>query len=76
MRTMATVSSRVIRQPRSVACRIAYKRSLARRVRHLIERADWDQRYLCSPWIDKICLGVIAVSLLYFAPVLALTVLG
>lgn len=76
MRTMVTVSSRVIRQPRSVACKIAYKRSLPRRVLHLIERVDWEERYLCSPWIDKICLGVITVSLLYFAPVLVLAVLG
>ncbi|MHB8909404.1 MAG: hypothetical protein ACYDAA_11065 [Syntrophales bacterium] len=49
---------------------------MPRRIRHLIEWSDWEERYLCSPWIDKICLVVIAVSLLYFAPVLALTVLG
>jgi hypothetical protein len=76
MRTMVTVSSRVIRQPRSVACKIAYKRSLPRRIQQLIERADWEERYLCSPWIDKICLGVIVVSLLYFVPILAPIVLG
>ena len=71
MRTMVTVSSRAIRQSRSVACKIAYKRGLPRRVQHLIEWADWEERYLCSPWIDKLCLGVIVISLLYFVPVLA-----
>jgi hypothetical protein len=76
MQTMVTVSSRVIRQPRSVTCKIAYKRSLSRRIQHLIESADWDERYLCNPWIDKVCLGVIVISLLYFVPVLAPIVLG
>lgn len=76
MQTMAAVSSRAIRQPRSVTCKIAYKRSLTRRVQHLIAGTDWDQRFLCSPWIDKICLGVIVISLLYFAPVLASILLG
>jgi hypothetical protein len=76
MQTMVTVSSRAIRQPRSVGCKIAYKRSLLRRVQHLIESADWDERYLGNPWIDKICMGVIIISLLYFIPVLAPIVLG
>jgi hypothetical protein len=76
MRTMVTVSSRMIRQPRPVACKIAYKWSLLRRIQHLIASADWDERYLCNPLIDKICLGVIVVSLLYFIPVLAPIVLG
>ena len=75
MRTMVSVSSRVIRQPRPVTCKIAYKRSLPRRVQQFIEWADWDERYLCNPWIDKICLGIIVISLLYFVPVLAPIVL-
>ena len=73
---MVTVSSRAIRQPRPVACKIAYKRSLTRRVQHLIESADWEERYFRNPWIDRICLGVIVVSLLYFVPILAPIVLG
>ncbi len=76
MQTMVTASSRAIRQPRAVTCKIAYKRSLLRRVQHLIEWGDWDQRYLGSPWIDKISLGVIVISLLYFVPVLSSIVLG
>jgi hypothetical protein len=63
--------SRMIRQPRTVQYRIASQRSLLRRFQYFIEFSDWDQRYLCNKLIDKICLGIIALSLIYFVPFLA-----
>jgi hypothetical protein len=43
---------------------------LDRRFQHFIESTDWDERYLCHPWIDKVCLGVIVMAMLYFVPAL------
>ena len=76
MKTMATVPVRAatsisIRQPRIVHYKIAAKKSLPRRFHHFIESADWEERYLCNHWIDKMCLGGILVSMIYFIPVLA-----
>lgn len=65
------VSSRAIRQPGRVQCKIASKRNLLRRFERFIESTDWDERYLCSKWIDKACIGVLVISMLYFLPVLA-----
>ena len=65
------VSSRAIRRPRGVQCKIASKRNLLRRFERFIESTDWDERYLCSKWIDKACIGVLFISVLYFLPVLA-----
>jgi hypothetical protein len=75
MRIYATVpirasSSRAIRQPRWVQCRIASQRSLPGRFRRFIVATAWDEKWLCHSWIDRACLGVIAVSAAYFAPVL------
>ena len=71
MKTMLTVpvrvtSSSAIRQPKEVQCKIAYKQTLLRRFQHFIESTDWEERYLCNHWIDKMCLGGIVVSTLYF----------
>ena len=63
-------SARAIRQPRAVQYRWASKRSLLRRFQHFIESTDWEERYLCNHWIDKICLGGIVVSMIYFLPFL------
>lgn len=70
MQTVATVSSQIIRQPRSAAYRKFGKRGILWRFRDFIESTDWDERYLCHRWIDKACLGIIAVSILYFVPFL------
>jgi hypothetical protein len=75
MKTMATVqvraaSSTTIRLPRIVHCKIANKQTLFGRFQHFIESADWDERYLCNQWIDKICLGGIVASMIYFLPIL------
>jgi hypothetical protein len=75
MKTFVTVpvtvaSSRTIRQPRAVYYKIGAKRSLLKRFQHFIESTDWERRYLFHCWIDRVCLGIIVVSLLYFVPVL------
>jgi len=63
-------SSRAIRQPRAVQYRWASKRSLLNRFQHFIETTDWDEKYLCNRWVDKMCLGGIVVSMIYFFPLL------
>jgi hypothetical protein len=67
---VTVASSRAIRQPRAVYYKIDAKRSLLKRFQHFIESTDWEGRYLCHSRIDRVCLGVIFVSLLYFVPVL------
>ena len=50
--------------------RIAAKENPIRRFQQFIESSDWEERYLCNRRIDKMCLAVIIISLLYFLPVL------
>ena len=63
-------SSKAIRQPKAVPYKHASKRSRLKRFQHFIESTDWDEKYLCNKLMDKICLGVIILSALYFVPVL------
>ena len=56
---------------RAAQYKIAAKRNGLKRFQHFIESTDWDEKYLCHKWIDKICLGIIALSILYFVPALA-----
>lgn len=67
---VAVASPGAIRQPRAVYCKIDARRSLLRRFQQFIESTDWEKRYLCHKRIDKVCLGIIVISLLYFVPVL------
>jgi hypothetical protein len=67
---VTVTSPRAIRQPRAVQYRMASKRSLLTRFQHFIETTDWEERYLYDKVIDKICLGVVIMSLIYFAPIL------
>lgn len=46
------------------------KKSLLKRFQHFIESTDWEERYLCNHWIDKMCIGGIVVSMIYFTPLL------
>jgi hypothetical protein len=71
MKTLAAVpaslaGARTIRQPRVVRFGIAARRSPLKRFRQFIERTDWDERYLCGRWIDRFCLGSVALALGYF----------
>jgi hypothetical protein len=68
-------SSRAIRQPRTVQYRWASKRSLLRRFQNFIEATDWEVRYLSHEAIDKMCLGGIVVSALYFTTILVSSLL-
>jgi hypothetical protein len=75
MKLFATVpvevfSSRAIRRPRGVHCKISSRRSLVRRFERFIESADWDETYLRSQWIDQVCISGFFISVLYFVPVL------
>lgn len=65
------VSSRAIRRPRQVQCKIASRRHLLSRFQRFIESTDWEKRYLCSNGIDRTCIGILVIFLLYFVPVLA-----
>ena len=64
-------SLRAIRQLRAVQYRWSSKRNWLRSFQHFIESTNWEERYLCNHWIDKIFLGGIVVSMIYFIPVLA-----
>jgi hypothetical protein len=75
MNTMETFSTRAatsitIRQPGPVHYKITAQKSLLKRFRHFIESTDWEERYLCNHWIDKMCLCGIVISVIYFAPLL------
>jgi hypothetical protein len=75
MKTFATVPlavapSRTIRESGAVRYRLASKRSLLRRFQHFIVSTDWEERYLCNHWLDKMCIVGIGVSLIYFLPLL------
>jgi hypothetical protein len=81
MKTFVTIpltitSSKAIRQPRLVHYKITAQKSLLKRFQHFIESTDWEERYLCNHWIDKICLVGIVVSVIYFAPLLLSIFLG
>lgn len=71
----AVAPSRAIRQPRTVSCRIAAKRGPLKRFQHFIETGDWDERYLCNRWIDRLCAAGVAFSFLYFAALLTASLL-
>jgi hypothetical protein len=62
---LRTASSRAIRQPGAMLCKILSERTLISRFQYFIETADWDKKYLYHKVIDKICLGIIIVSIIY-----------
>jgi len=68
-------SPRAIRQPKAAGYRWSSKRSWLRSFQQFIESTDWEQRYLCNHWIDKMCLGGIVVSALYFTTILVSSLL-
>jgi hypothetical protein len=74
MNTLTTVPVRAasiaLMQPRLMHYKITAKKSLLRRFQHFIESTDWEERYLCNHWIDKMCIGGIVASVIYFLPLL------
>ena len=67
---MTVAHSRTIRQHGLVHYKITAQKSLLKRFQHFIESAEWEERYLCNHWIDKLCLGGIVASIIYFLPLL------
>ncbi len=41
-----------------------------RRFERFIESTNWDKKCVGSQWIDKVCIGALFISMLYFLPVL------
>ena len=71
MKTLMTIPiavghSRTIRQVRAAEYRLALKRSLLKSFQHFIVSTDWEEGYLYHKAIDKICLGVMILSIFYF----------
>jgi hypothetical protein len=58
-------SLREIRQPETVQCKILSERTLVSRFQYFIEKRDWEE-YLCHKLVDKLCLGAIILSIIYF----------
>lgn len=70
MTTIEATMSRQIRKPRA-EYRIFSRPSYIKRFRYFIECSDWDEQILMhEKWANKICVGVIIASVLYFAPIL------
>jgi hypothetical protein len=63
---LRTASLRAIRQPGAAIGKILSERTLISRFQYFIDTADWDEKYLCHKAIDKICFGIIILSLIYF----------
>jgi len=76
MRSRAPNSSLVIRRPQATAYGTYSQQSVLKRFRYFIERTNWDEMLLRrGKWFDKICVGHIIFSVLYFIPVLVLSIL-
>jgi repressor LexA len=59
------------KQPRNgdvVIAEVDGEWSLLKRFQHFIESTDWEERYLCNHWIDKICRGGMIAAMIYFLP--------
>jgi len=66
------------RQPKTgdvVIAEVDGEKGLLKPFQHFIETTDWEERYLCNQWIDKMCLCGIVVSIIYFAPILLASLL-
>jgi hypothetical protein len=72
MRTTAMTSSSRIQHPVSIdISRISARPGLLRRFIQAVESSDWDDDLLRQEkWLNGICLGIIAFSVLYLVPLL------
>lgn len=76
MRSIAPNSSRLIGRSRATAYGTYTQQSLLKRFRYFIEITNWDEMLLSrGKWFDKLCFGYIIFSVLYFIPVLVLSIL-
>lgn len=70
MTTIAITFSRQIRRP-GAAYRTYSRPSYRERFRYFIEHSDWDDKILAhEESANKICVGAMIASVLYFVPVL------
>jgi len=70
METVASVSSGIKPQPRFTAFDRPCEAHFFTRFCDAVESSDWDERLIRSNWIDRICIGVIFVSILLLVPIL------
>ena len=76
MQSIATTFSRWIRRPEVAVSSSFSAGQLLRRHRYFIEATDWDEKILHQEkWMNRLCLGLVILSLLYFTPVLIFTLL-
>jgi hypothetical protein len=76
MRSIAPKSSRLIWRPRATVHGTYSQQSLLTSFRYFIESTNWDEVLLRrGKWCDKLCVGYIIFSVLYFIPVLVLSIL-
>lgn len=74
MRATATTFPTYVRQSSTPAHRTFPRQTLRSRFRYLIEATDWDETLLAQEkWINRICVGIVILSALYFAPILLLS---
>lgn len=70
MTTITTTFSRHTRGPRATY-RTYSRPSYMKRFRYFIEHSDWDEQILThEEWANKICVGVMIASIIYFVPLL------
>ena len=70
MTTLAAVFSRHIKRSKASYRTLPHPGYLER-FRHFIENSDWDAKILgYEKWIDRVCLGIIGASFVYFIPVM------
>jgi hypothetical protein len=70
MTTMAATFSRHLRTP-GTTYRTYSRSSYIKRFRYFIEHSDWNEQIVAhEEWANRICVGVIVASVLFFAPAL------
>ena len=77
MRTTAVTPSPCIQHSDPIRIgRVSTRPGLLRRFIRAVEHSDWDDEFLRQEkWLNGICLGVIALSILYLAPLLVFNLL-
>jgi hypothetical protein len=70
MHNVATVSSRWTGQTRLATYGTFYRPPFIKGFRNFIEATDWDKRFFCNHWIDRVCIGAIIASVFFIFPLL------
>ena len=76
MQTEAKAIPVMATHPKVKTCVKIIRPRVLKRFQHFITLTDWDEDLLRrEKWIDRICLGLLVLSVLYFVPVLLSTLL-